>query len=176
MNWRGYGKDNDMLKMPWSILLLFGGGLSIASAMNESGLIQLIGNEISTFSYLGVFVIVVICFCTALFITEVMSNLALITIFLPVLAGIAINIGENPLLLVIGATLASSCAFMLPMATPPNAVVFASGYVRIIDMIRAGIVMNIISLMIITLLSYSLISFVFNIEPGILPDWAVLQK
>lgn len=174
MSWRGYGAENDMMKMPWQILLLFGSGLSIASAMNETGLIQLIGNEIAAFSYLGVFVIVVICFCTALFITEVMSNLALITIFLPVLAGIAINIGENPLLLVIGATIASSCAFMLPMATPPNAVVFASGYVRIIDMMKAGILMNIISLILITLLSYTLVLWVFNIEIGILPDWAVL--
>jgi sodium-dependent dicarboxylate transporter 2/3/5 len=176
MSWHGHGENNDMNKMPWGILLLFGGGLSIAGAMDHSNLIQILGNEITSLSSLGVFTIVVICFCVALFVTEVMSNLALITIFLPVLAGIALNMGENPLLFIIGATLASSCAFMLPMATPPNAVVFASGYIKIIDMVKAGILMNIISIMFIILFSYSLISYVFDIEPNTIPEWANLTS
>jgi sodium-dependent dicarboxylate transporter 2/3/5 len=173
MQWRGHGAQNDMTKMPWNILLLFGGGLSIAAAMDQSGLVNVIGNEISSFSSMGVFGIVILCFITTLFITEVMSNLALITIFLPVLAGIAMNFEQNPLLFVIGATLASSCAFMLPMATPPNAIVFASGYIRISQMVRVGVVMNIVSILFITILSYTLASYVFGIKADTIPDWAI---
>jgi len=172
MQWKSNPAENDMLKMPWNILLLFGGGLSIAAAMKASGLVDVVGGQISSFSTFGVFGIVILCFLTTLFITEVMSNLALITIFLPVLAGIASNLGENPLLFVIGATLASSCAFMLPMATPPNAIVFASGYIRIAQMVKVGIVMNILSIILITVLSYTLASYVFGISSNTVPEWA----
>ncbi|MDA0781298.1 MAG: SLC13 family permease [Rickettsiales bacterium] len=177
MQWGGRPENNDMIKMPWNILLLFGGGLSIAGAMDKSGLVSVIGEQISSFDSLGIFGIVVLCFIVTLFITEVMSNLALITIFLPVLAGIALNFGENPLLFAIGATLASSCAFMLPMATPPNAIVFASGYIKIAQMVKVGTVMNIISIILITLLSYTLISAVFDIKAKTVPQWAkVVEK
>ncbi|MFT7087389.1 MAG: sodium-dependent dicarboxylate transporter 2/3/5 [Rickettsiales bacterium] len=171
LEWKNDPKSNDMNEMPWGILLLFGGGLSIAGAMSSSGLIDIAGMQISSFSTFGVMGILILCFCVALLLTEIISNLALITIFLPVLAGIALNLGENPLLFTIGATLAASCAFMLPMATPPNAIVFASGYIRIPQMVKIGIVMNIISILIITLFSYTLIGYVFGINIGEIPMW-----
>ncbi|MFT6077014.1 MAG: sodium-dependent dicarboxylate transporter 2/3/5 [Myxococcota bacterium] len=171
LQWKNDPTKNDMHDMPWGILLLFGGGLSVAGAMRSSGLIDVVGSQISSFSTFGLIGILILCFCVVLFLTEVMSNLALITIFLPVLAGIALNLGENPLLFTVGATLASSCAFMMPMATPPNAIVFASGYIRIPQMVKIGIVMNILSILLITLFSYTLIGYVFGITVGEIPSW-----
>ncbi|MFT7098821.1 MAG: sodium-dependent dicarboxylate transporter 2/3/5 [Rickettsiales bacterium] len=171
LQWKNDPKSNDMQDMPWGILLLFGGGLSIAGAMRNSGLIEVIGSEIGNFSTFNVFGILIICFCIALLLTEIMSNLALITIFLPVVAGIALNLGENPLLFTIGVTLASSCAFMLPIATPPNAIVFSSGHIRVPQMVKIGIMMNILSILLITLFSYTVISYVFGINAGEVPNW-----
>jgi sodium-dependent dicarboxylate transporter 2/3/5 len=175
MQWHNDPKQNDMLEMPWGILLLFGGGITIASAMKVSGLVQIIGAQITSFDHFGIFGIVLLSMFAALFLTECMSNLALTTIFVPVLAGVAINLGENPLLFVIGGTLAASCAFMLPMATPPNAIVFASGHIRIIQMVKIGIVLNLFSILLITLFTYTLISYIFNIQPATIPNWAISQ-
>lgn len=171
LQWSSDINKNDMAVIPWNILLLFGGGLSIAAAMKNSGLVEIIGSQITSFSSMGIIGILIISIIAVLLLTELMSNLALITIFLPVLAGIAINLGENPLLFTIGATLASSCAFMLPMATPPNAIVFASGHITIPQMLKVGVVMNIISIILITIFSYSVICFAFDINFGEIPNW-----
>ena len=154
---------DDMKALPWGILLLFGGGLSVAGAMRDSGVIQIIGDEIASFKDLGVLMVLLISVSAVLLLTELMSNLALITIFLPVLVVIAASIGQDQFLLTIPATLASSCAFMLPMATPPNAIVFSSGYIRIAQMVKAGIVVNISSILLIMLFAYSVIPYVFDI-------------
>ncbi len=166
LHWR------DMEKLPWGILLLFGGGLTLAGAMQSSGLIELVGDQLSGISTMGLVILVLSAALIVLIMTEFMSNLALITIFLPVLSGVAAQLGQNPLLFAIPATLASSCAFMLPMATPPNAIVFASGYIRVFQMTKAGILMNILAISLITVLAFTLLRFAFDVKRDEIPDWA----
>ena len=146
-------------KLPWGILLLFGGGLSLASAMAQTGIIDLIGEQFVS-ENVGFFVIVALT-AVALFMTEIMSNVALVLIFLPVLAGIAKGLGIDPFHLMIPVTLASSCAFMLPMSTPPNAIVFASGHLKVADMVKVGFVLNLIVILMVSLLAYFVIPLVF---------------
>lgn len=167
---------DDMAKLPWGILLLFGGGLSIAAAMSSSGLVEIIGDELSGLSTQGAVLLTLSIITVVLLMTELMSNVALISVFLPVLAALSIQLTENPLLFAIPATLASSCAFMLPMSTPPNAIVFASGYIRISQMVKAGVILNFISISLTLLLAFTLMIEVFDIEAGVLPDWALLKN
>lgn len=150
----------DTEKLPWGILLLFGGGLSLADAMASTGIIDLIGAQFSGYGKLGFWVILGLT-AVSLYLTEVMSNVALVTIFLPVVGGIAVGLGMNPLHVCIPVTLASSCAFMLPMSTPPNAIVFASGYIKVSDMVRAGFILNIITVLLVVALITLLIPLVF---------------
>lgn len=152
----------DTRRLPWGILLLFGGGLSLAKAMSETGIIDVIGAYISDNSNLGYLVVIVIVTTTVLFMTELMSNVALITIFLPVIAGIAQGMGVDPIQMAIPATIASSCAFMLPMATPPNAIVFASGNVKVAEMAKAGLWLNIVAIVLTIIAAQSLIGWVFG--------------
>lgn len=150
----------DTEKLPWGILLLFGGGLSLAGAMESTGLINLIADQFSGLEETGFWVILGLA-AVSLFMTEVMSNVALVTILLPVVGGIAVGMGINPLYACIPVTLAASCAFMLPMSTPPNAIVFASGHISIPQMMRAGIVLNLITILLIAILSQTLIPLIF---------------
>jgi sodium-dependent dicarboxylate transporter 2/3/5 len=143
----------DTSKLPWGILLLFGGGLSLANALAETGLIDLIGAQFKGLDNVGLLVILGLT-AVSLFLTEIMSNVALVTIFLPVVGAIAIGMGIDPLLICIPVTLAASCAFMLPMSTPPNAIVFASGHLKVAEMVRAGIILNIISILFIAILAH----------------------
>jgi len=163
----------DMQRLPWGILLLFGGGLSIAAAMGESGLVQVIGSQLSGLSTYGTITLVLGVIFVVLMMTEIMSNVALISVFLPVLAGLSIELTKDPLLFLIPSTLAASCAFMLPMSTPPNAIVFASGYIRIAQMVKAGILMNIISVLLALLFTFTIISAVFKIEENTMPEWSI---
>src|SRR5690606_8527750 len=103
--------------------------------------------------------------------TELTSNTATAAAFLPVVASVAIGIGQNPLLLVVPAVMAASCAFMLPVATPPNAIIYGSSFVTVPQMARAGLILNLAFTVLITLLTYTLLPLVFNVEFGILPDW-----
>jgi sodium-dependent dicarboxylate transporter 2/3/5 len=135
---------SDTSKMAWGILLLFGGGISLASALEHAGLIQQLGQWLAKFAGNGFMLVFVVCF-VSLFISEVMSNVAQVIVFAPVVSSLADAVGMNPLLLGIPMTLAASCAGMLPMGTPPNAIVFASGHIRLRQMTKAGFVMNIIS-------------------------------
>lgn len=154
LSWR------DTEKLPWGILLLFGGGLSLAGAMESTGLVNLIAGQFSDIEQTGFWIILGLA-AVSLFLTEVMSNVALVTIFLPVVGGIAVGMGINPLYACIPVTLAASCAFMLPMSTPPNAIVFASGYISIPQMMRAGVVLNLITIILIALLSQTVIPLIF---------------
>ncbi|MEO0471732.1 MAG: SLC13 family permease, partial [Bacteroidota bacterium] len=151
----------DTTRLPWGILLLFGGGLALANGMAKSGIIDLIGSSIAQQEGLSIFVITSLLIFVTLFMTELMSNVALVAIFIPVIAGIAIGLDSPILHMVIPVTLASSCAFMLPMSTPPNAIVFASGHIRVYQMARAGILLNIISVLLLIALTYSLIPILF---------------
>ncbi len=164
---------DDMAKLPWGILLLFGGGLSIASAMGSSGLVEIIGDQLSALSGAGVLWLTLAVVVVVLVMTELMSNVALISVFLPVLGAMSLQLSQNPLLFAIPATFAASCAFMLPMSTPPNAIVFASGYIRIFQMVKAGILLNIISILLTLLFAFTLMKTVFDIELDVVPDWAI---
>lgn len=151
---------SDTSKMAWGILLLFGGGIALASALEKAGLIQQLGQWVASFSGSGGFILVLMITVISLFVSEVMSNIAQVIVFSPVIAGISDAMGINPLLLGIPMTLAASCASMMPMGTPPNAIVFASGQIKLNQMIKAGFVMNIIALILISLFSWILIPII----------------
>jgi sodium-dependent dicarboxylate transporter 2/3/5 len=152
----------DSRNVSWGIILLFGGGLSLASAMEQVGLVQLAGTFVSESIGPFPFLVLIVLSLLALFLTEVMSNVALVSIFVPVVCGIATASGASPLLYAIPVTLASSCAFMLPTATPPNSVVFASGELKVSDMIRAGFWLNLFSALLIVTFSYYFIPLFFS--------------
>lgn len=151
----------DTEKLPWGILLLFGGGLSLAAALKDVGLIDLIGNQFKDASVAGFWIILGLS-AVSLYLTEVMSNVALVTVFLPVVGGVAVGMGIPPMMMCVPVTLAASCAFMLPMGTPPNAIVFASGHIRITDMVRAGFWLNLITVIFTALLAQWLLPLVFG--------------
>lgn len=160
-------------KMPWGILMLFGGGLSLADALGNTGVIQWIGSVMAHLDGIGIFAIILVIAASVTLMSEFMSNMALTAVFLPVAAALAIGFHENPLLITIPVTLAASAGFMLPMATPPNAIVFASGHVTVPRMVRAGFFLDIIAVLAIALFAWLVIPYVFNITPGVLPEWAI---
>jgi solute carrier family 13 (sodium-dependent dicarboxylate transporter), member 2/3/5 len=143
-------------QLPWGVLLLFGGGLSLAAAVQESGLDEYIGNQVAGLGALPLILLVVVTAGTVLLLTEITSNTATAAAFLPVLGGVAVGLDIAPLALLVPAALAATCAFMLPVATPPNAIVFGSGYVTIAQMLRAGVVLNVIGIVLITAAVYAL--------------------
>lgn len=151
---------SDTSKLAWGILLLFGGGLALAKGMASSGLVGLVTESIAQ-GNLPVLLTVSLLIVLMLFMTELMSNVALVAVLGPVVAGIAIGLNIPILNLLIPVTMASSCAFMLPMATPPNAIVFASGYVKVNQMVRAGIVLNLIAVALLILYYKFIIPFFF---------------
>ena len=144
----------DTGSMAWGILLLFGGGITLASAMEKAGLITLLGNWIAGFSGSNLLLIIIVVTVLSIFMSELMSNIAQVIVLAPVVSGIADAIGINPFLLGVPMTLAASCASMMPMGTPPNAIVFASGHIQMKQMMKAGFVMNIISIVLIVLFCY----------------------
>jgi sodium-dependent dicarboxylate transporter 2/3/5 len=150
----------DTKKMAWGILILFGGGLCLAQGMENAGIIQVIGKWIasqSTFSAWLIFLLIT----AGVILSEFMSNVALVQIFIPVIFGIANGLEVNPILLAMPVTLSASIGFMLPVATPPNAIIFSSGYIRMKDMIRAGFLLDIVSIVIVLLASVTLIRWVY---------------
>lgn len=151
---------SDTSKLAWGILILFGGGLTLAKGMASSGLVGLVTESIAQ-GNLPVLLTVSLLIVLMLFMTELMSNVALVAVLGPVVAGIAIGLNIPILNLLIPVTMASSCAFMLPMATPPNAIVFASGYVKVNQMVRAGIVLNLIAVALLILYYQFIIPFFF---------------
>ncbi|MEO1627124.1 MAG: SLC13 family permease, partial [Bacteroidota bacterium] len=151
----------DTQRLPWGILILFGGGLALASALSATGVIDFIGELISSKEGLSAALITSLLILIMLFMTELMSNVALVAIFSPVVAGIALGLDQEMLYLLIPVAMASSCAFMLPMATPPNAIVFASGYIKVHEMAKAGIVLNLLSVALLILFSLFVIPLLF---------------
>ncbi|EAP90239.1 Sodium/sulphate symporter [Oceanicaulis sp. HTCC2633] len=155
MTWDAMGK------LPWGVLALFGGGLALAAAVTSSGLALWIGQQLVGIGAVNAILLVVAATALVIFITELTSNLATTATFLPVIAAIGVETGQDPLVYVIPVTLAASCAFMLPVATPPNAVVFSSGLVAIPAMARAGLVLNIIAVAVLSLVALLLAPIVF---------------
>jgi len=163
-------------KVPWNIVLLFGGGFALASAFKESGLSIWVGEQLSSIGGLHPIMIIAIIALTMTFLTELTSNTATTEMLLPVLAGLSVTIDVNPLLFMLPATISASMAFMLPVATPPNAIVFGSNKISVIEMAKTGIVLNLIGVIVITLITYYWGSWVFGITPDIMPDWAIVGK
>ncbi|MFZ9982031.1 MAG: SLC13 family permease [Cyclobacteriaceae bacterium] len=150
----------DMKEMQWGILLLFGGGMALAEGMEKSGIVEQIGSYFSTNKINGGLLIFSLALIS-MALTELMSNVALVTIFVPVVFGIAEGAGINPIYLALPVTFAASCAFMMPISTPPNAILFASGYIKMKEMVKTGFFLNLFSLLIIFLLSITLMNRFF---------------
>lgn len=159
-------------RLPWHIVLLFGGGFALAKGFIDSGLSVWFGEQLSGLAGTHPMVLTSVIVTMMSFLTELTSNTATTEMILPILAGLAVSIQINPLLLMIPATLAASLAFMLPVATPPNAIVFGTGYLRIRDMARTGVLLNLLGIVIVTLVTYFWGTFVFDIDVGSFPDWA----
>ena len=159
-------------RLPWNIVLLFGGGFALAAGFTQTGLANIIGNQFQGLGGLPDFVVILLVCLTLTFLTELTSNLATTEMILPILASVAVLTEMNPLILMVPATLSASCAFMMPVATPPNAIVFGSDRISVGEMARAGIILNLIGAVVIATLVTTLGETVFGIESGVMPDWA----
>ena len=151
-------------KIPWGVLLLVGGGIALSKAFNITGLADWIASFSSFFDGYNIFLLIIIFVTLIIFLTELNSNTATIATFAPILIAFSIGINVNPLFFAIPCTIAASCAFMLPVATPPNAVIFGSGKISIKNMAKAGVILNIISIFLVTIVSYLLLKYFFNYE------------
>ena len=159
-------------RIPWGILILFGGGIALASSVKSSGLSQWIGEGVGILSELPVILMVLGVCLIITFLTEITSNTAISTVFMPIMGAIAVTMGISPLLFMIPVALSASCAFMLPVATPPNAIVFSSGKITVPQMARTGIGLNFLGVILITLAIYLLAIPIFGITLTGLPPWA----
>lgn len=162
------------VKLPWGILLLFGGGLAIAAGFVDSGLSEWIGSQLIGLQGINLLLVILIVSGLVIFLTEITSNTATASMMYPIMASLAVALGFHPYALMIAAGVAASCAFMLPVATPPNAVVFGSGYLRIPDMVKAGFALNIIGVFLVTLTIYFVLPLVWGIDLTVIPD-SILQ-
>ncbi|MDP4528881.1 DASS family sodium-coupled anion symporter [Alkalimonas delamerensis] len=165
VNWRSGQRIlqwDDTKKLPWGILLLFGGGLALAGQIQKSGLADYIALQVGGLDGISILLLVLLVTSIIVFLTEVTSNTATAAGFLPLLGPVALALDTSVGMLVIPAALAASCAFMMPVATPPNAIVFASGKLKIIDMVKAGFALNIMAIAVITLFCYWLVELVFS--------------
>ena len=138
-------------KLPWAILILFGGGLALAGAVSDTGLAAWLGDKLHAVAALPAPMLVLIVATLIIFLTELTSNIATTATFLPVAGAIAVEAGIEPIVLAVPATLAASCAFMLPVATPPNAIVFGSGLLTVPKMAKAGFVLNLFGIVLVSL-------------------------
>jgi solute carrier family 13 (sodium-dependent dicarboxylate transporter), member 2/3/5 len=163
-------KWEEAVKLPWGVLLLFGGGLSLAEGFRETGLAEWIGSQLILLQGLSLLLLLLILIAAVNFLTEITSNLATTAMLLPILAPLAAVIGVHPYVLMVGATLAASCAFMLPVATPPNAIVFGSGYLKIPEMVKTGVWLNLISILILSLVVYFILPYLWGFDPYVFPD------
>ena len=166
--------DIDVVRnLPWEIVLLFGGGFALAKGFQVSGLSAWIGGRFSGLADVPPFVMILAICLGITFLTELTSNTATTEMILPILACMGVAMKTNPLVLMIPATISASCAFMMPVATPPNAIIFGSGRVKIAEMARVGIVINLIGAVVVAFLFYFLGSAVFGIDMNTLPVWAI---
>ncbi len=160
----------EAVKLPWGIILLFGGGMALAKAFVTSGLAVWIGEQMTGLGGLSLFLLFILLIASVNFLTEITSNLATTAMLLPVLAPMALEVGVHPFGLMVSAAVAASCAFMLPVATPPNAVVFGSGYLRVPDMVSKGFFMNLVSILLIALFIYFLLPLVWGFDLSEYPE------
>ena len=144
-------------RLPWGVLILFGGGLSLAAALSSTGLTLWMGQQLAPLGEINHILLVIALTTLVIFLTELTSNVATTATLLPVVAALAIELGIDPLILVVPVTIAASCAYMLPVATPPNAIVFSSGDVAIKDMMRAGLWLNIVAIILVSIIAVWLV-------------------
>jgi sodium-dependent dicarboxylate transporter 2/3/5 len=154
----------DAVRLPWGILLLFGGGMALALGFETSGLAVWIGTQLTSLEGISTFLLLLIFIAAVNFLTEITSNLATTAMLLPIFVSLAVILDINPYILLVSATVAASCAFMLPVATPPNAVVFGSGYLSIEDMVKKGIWMNLISIGVLSLFVYYVLPWLWDLS------------
>ena len=162
-------------QLPWNIVLLFGGGFALATGFKESGLSLWFGEQMQDLSGLNPLLVIFIISFSVTFLTELTSNTATVEMLLPVIASLSVSLKMNPLLFMLPATLSASMAFMLPVATPPNAIVFGSNKISILQMARAGLLLNIVGAIVITLFTYFWATEVFHIDLSVFPAWAAVK-
>ncbi|RAV29135.1 SLC13 family permease [Sinomicrobium soli] len=160
----------EAVKLPWGIILLFGGGMALAEGFSQTELANWIAGHLTQFHNLPFWLLLLILVTAVNFLTEVTSNMATTAMLLPILAPMALSLDLHPFVMMIAVTMAASCAFMLPVATPPNAIVFGSGHLRIPDMIKTGVSLNILSIIIITLATYFLLPVIWEIHADSFPE------
>ncbi len=154
----------EMNRLPWGVLMLFGGGLSIANAFVQTDLASWLGDQLNAFHALPIILLVILIAAIVNFLTEVTSNVATASMILPILAALAVSIEIHPYYLMVSAILASSCAFMLPIATPPNAIIFGSEQINMRDMIRTGFFINLISILLISLFVFFIMPLLWDLD------------
>ncbi|MBC9797924.1 SLC13 family permease [Sinomicrobium weinanense] len=148
-------------KLPWGILLLFGGGICLAKGLESTGIVEFVGNAIAGDGTMPLWLLIFLLTAFTLYVTELMSNVALVVIFMPIVLGIAKTLEINPMYLAVPVALASSCAFMMPISTPPNAIVFSSGYIKMSDMVKAGFFLNLITVVFLVIVALTLVRWVY---------------
>jgi sodium-dependent dicarboxylate transporter 2/3/5 len=158
------------VKIPWGVLILFGGAFAVAAGFQASGLTTIIGNQLSGLAGIPLLLLLLIIILVVNFMTELTMNMATCTLMMPILATLALGLDVHPFTLMVGTCIAASCAFMLPVATAPNAVAFGSGKIRVSDMFKAGFMLNILSILIISLAVYFLIPMFWNIDIFSFPE------
>jgi sodium-dependent dicarboxylate transporter 2/3/5 len=164
------------VKIPWDIVLLFGGGITLANGFRTTDLALWLSTQLTSLSMLHIFGFVLVVALLTTFLTEVTSNTATATLLIPIMGAAAIAIGIHPLATIVTACLSASMAFMLPVATPPNAIVFGSGYLKIKDMAKAGILLNLIGAIIITLFAVYLLPVLWGIDLTTVPEFINTAK
>lgn len=166
----------DSKEIPWGILLLFGGGLAIAAGFRETGLSAWLGSQLTVLDSLHLIVIIACATLLILFLTEITSNTATATMILPVVAALALALNIHPFALMIPCAMAANCAFMLPVGTPPNAIIFATEKLRIVEMARVGFAVNLIAAFCIVMAVYFLVPVVFDVDLNVVPESFRLQQ
>ena len=159
--------------IPWHIVLLFGGGFALAKGFQATGLSEMIGTKFKDLAGTPPYLMITLTSSAITFLTELTSNTATTEMILPILASVAVAVKINPLLLMIPATLSASCAFMMPVATPPNAIIFGSGKIRIIEMVKVGFFINVLGIVCIGIIFYLFGTVIFAIDPSSIPQWAI---
>ena len=170
MNWE-YSK-----LLPWNIVLLFGGGFALAQGFKDTGLSIWLGDQLLGLSAVHPLFLILSIALFMTFLTELTSNTATTQIILPVIASLAVSIHVNPLLLMLPATVSASMAFMLPVATPPNAIVFGSNRISVMQMAKTGLLLNLVGAIVIAIMTYFWGSSVFHIDLQTMPDWAAITQ
>lgn len=160
---------NDAKEIPWGVLLLFGGGLAIAKGFRDTGLSEWIGNKLNVLDGLHPLFIISVATLLVLLLTEFTSNTATATMILPVLASLALSLSIHPFALMVPAAMAANCAFMMPVATPPNAIIFGTGKLKITEMVRVGFIVNLFTFILLVAVAFFLLPIVWGFDLHVIP-------